>query len=51
MKHLLYIYNPNAGRQHSRVILSEVLEILAAEGYQLTVFPTAKSGDAVKAAV
>jgi len=50
MKKLLYIYNPNAGRQQSRVVLSEALEVLAAEGYQLTVFPTAHGGDAVKAA-
>ena len=50
MKKLLYIYNPNAGRQQSRAVLAEVLEVLAGEGYQLTVFPTAGPGDAARAA-
>ena len=50
MKKLLYIYNPNAGRQQSRAVLAEVLEVLAAEGYLLTVFPTRGKGDAVRAA-
>lgn len=50
MKKLLYIYNPNAGRQRSKEVLAEVLGILAAEGYLLTVFPTAGSGDAARAA-
>lgn len=50
MKKLLYIYNPNAGRQRSRAILSEALEILSAQGYELTVFPTTGPGDAAEAA-
>lgn len=50
MKKLLYIYNPNAGRQRSREVLSDALETLAGQGYALTVFPTAGSGDAKDAA-
>ena len=50
MKKLLYIYNPNAGRQRSQEVLAEVLSTLAAEGYLLTVFPTAGPGEATKAA-
>lgn len=50
MKRVLYIYNPNAGRQRSRAVLSEALETIAAEGFELTVVPTAKAGDAAEAA-
>ena len=50
MKKLLYIYNPNAGRQRSQEVLAEVLSTLSAEGYLLTVVPTAGPGDAAKAA-
>lgn len=50
MKKLLYIYNPNAGRQQSRAVLAEAIEALAAQGYELTVFPTTEKGDAVDAA-
>lgn len=48
MKRLLYIYNPNAGRQRSRAILPDVLELMAAQGYELTVRPTAARGDAAE---
>lgn len=49
MKRLLYIYNPNAGRQRSRAILSEALEEMSAQGFALTVLPTAARGDARRA--
>ena len=48
MKRLLYIYNPNAGRQRSRSILSEVLEIFSGQGYELTVQPTTGPGHATE---
>ena len=51
MKKLLYIYNPNAGRQRSREVLSEALEVISAQGWQITVFPTAGPGDAKDAAI
>ncbi len=50
MKKVLYIYNPNAGRQRSRAVLSEALETLAVWGCELTVFPTSAAGDAADAA-
>lgn len=51
MKKLLYIYNPNAGRQRSQEVLAEVLGILNAQGYLLTVVPTTGRGDATQAAL
>lgn len=48
LKRLLYIYNPNAGRQRSRSVLSEVLEVFAGQGYELTVQPTAGPGHATE---
>ena len=51
MAKLLYIYNPNAGRQRSREVLSEALELLSGQGHELTVFPTSGSGDAKAAAI
>lgn len=50
MKKLLYIYNPNAGRQRSQEVLAEVLSTLSAEGYLLSVIPTSGPGDALAAA-
>ena len=49
MKKLLYVYNPNAGRQRSLEVLPEVLGALSTQGYVLTVFPTTGPGDAKKA--
>lgn len=50
MKKLLYIYNPAAGRKTARINLSEVLEVFARQGYEITVLPTQKRGDAAAAA-
>ena len=46
MKRLLYIYNPAAGRKTAKSSLSEALEIFARQGYEITVRPTQKRGDA-----
>ena len=51
MKKLLYIYNPNAGRQRSLEVLPEVLGALSTQGYLLTVFPTTGPGKAMEAAL
>lgn len=48
MKRLLYIYNPLAGRQRARATLAQVTEIFARQGYEITVHPTVKSGDAAE---
>ena len=43
MKQLLFVYNPKAGRQRAKTMLSDVLTVFAQEGYQITVRPTKKS--------
>jgi len=48
MKQLLFVYNPKAGRQRAKTILSDVLTVFAQEGYQITVRPTLKRGDATQ---
>lgn len=49
MKRLLYIYNPAAGRKTAKINLSEVIEIFARQGYEITVHPTLERGDATAA--
>ena len=49
MKKLLYIYNPAAGRKSAKINLSDVLEIFARQGYEITVHPTQERGDATTA--
>ena len=50
MKKLLYIYNPAAGRKTAKINLSNVLEVFARQGYEITVHPTQDRGDATAAA-
>ena len=50
MKKLLYIYNPAAGRKSAKINLSDVLEVFARQGYEITVHPTQERGDAATAA-
>ena len=50
MKRLLYIYNPAAGRKTAKINLSDVLEVFARQGYEITVRPTQERGDATAAA-
>ena len=49
MKKLLLIYNPHAGKGRIRARLGEVVERLAAPGYQITLHPTAGPHDATRA--
>lgn len=48
MKQLLFIYNPCAGRQRAKVMLSDILTVFARQGYQITVHPTLGPGDAAR---
>ena len=48
MKKLLYIYNPAAGRKTAKASLSDVLEVFARQGYEITVHPTQGRGDATR---
>ena len=50
MKKLLYIYNPAAGRKTAKASLSDVLEVFARQGYEITVHPTQARGDAAETA-
>ena len=50
MPKLLFIYNPNSGKGNIRKEISFILESMSAKGYDIRVFPTAKSGDAANMA-
>lgn len=45
-KKLLFVYNPKAGKARIRTKLADILEMFARDGYELTVYPTQKQGDA-----
>lgn len=45
-KKLLFIYNPKAGKAKIKNKLSDILDVFAKAGYEITVFPTQKKGDA-----
>ncbi len=46
LKKLLFIYNPNAGRGVVKNQLSGIIETFCGAGYEVTVCPTFKAGDA-----
>ena len=50
MKKMLFIYNPKAGRGRIREELADILDIFASGGYEITIYPTRKNGDAEKVA-
>ena len=45
-KKLLFVYNPKAGKEKIRECLADVLELFAAEDYEMTVVPTRRRGEA-----
>lgn len=45
-KKLLFVYNPKAGKAQIRNKLADILDVFAKEGYECTVVPTQKRGDA-----
>lgn len=45
-KKLLFIYNPRAGKAQIKNKLSDILNLFAAAGYEITAVPTQKRGDA-----
>lgn len=45
---LLFVYNPNAGRGVIKNHLSAIVETFCRAGYEVTVYATAKSGDATR---
>ena len=50
MQRLLFIYNPHAGRQRAKNMLSDLLTVFAREGFEITVRPTLAPGDAARVA-
>lgn len=47
-KKILFIYNPKAGKAQIKGKLSDILEIFEQAGYETTVRPTGKRGDAAR---
>ena len=47
-KRLLFIYNPRAGKAKIRNRLADILDVFAAQGYEITIHPTQKKGDATE---
>lgn len=47
-KRMLFIYNPYAGKASIKNKLSDILDIFTKAGYEVTVYPTQKSGDAIE---
>lgn len=48
MKKMLFVYNPKAGKAQIRNKLADILDIFAKGGYEITIYPTQKKGDAIK---
>lgn len=46
-KKMLFVYNPKAGKAQIKGKLADILDIFAAAGYEMTVYPTRKTGDAM----
>ncbi len=46
---ILFVYNPCAGKAKIRGKLCDIIDIFAKEGYEITVYPTQREGDAVRA--
>ncbi len=47
-KKMLFVYNPKAGKAQIRNKLLDILNIFAAAGYEMTVCPTRRRGDAIQ---
>lgn len=47
-KKLLFVYNPKAGKAKIKNKLAEILDVFAGAGFEVTVYPTRKKGDAVE---
>ncbi len=46
---ILFVYNPCAGKAKIHGKLCDIIDIFAKEGYEITVYPTQREGDAVRA--
>ena len=48
MKRMLFVYNPNSGMGLLKPKLSDVIDTFVKGGYEVTVYPTQRSQDAVR---
>ena len=46
-KKMLFIYNPKSGKAQIKNYLADILDVFVRAGYEVTVYPTQKRGDAV----
>lgn len=47
-KKMLFVYNPKAGKAKIKNKLADILDVFAEGGYEVTVYPTGKQGDATE---
>ncbi|MBR1770967.1 MAG: YegS/Rv2252/BmrU family lipid kinase [Lachnospiraceae bacterium] len=47
-KKILFVYNPKSGKAKIKSKLADILEIFVGQGFEVTVYPTGKQGDAIK---
>ena len=47
-KKILFVYNPKAGKAKIKNKLADIMDVFAASGFEVTVYPTRKKGDAVE---
>lgn len=47
-KRMLFIYNPKSGKAQIRNYLADILDVFVKGGYEVTVYPTQRNGDAVE---
>ena len=47
-KRLLFIYNPKAGKGQIKNRLMDIIDIFVKNGYEITIYPTQKAGDAIE---
>ncbi|MEI3593504.1 MAG: YegS/Rv2252/BmrU family lipid kinase [Lachnospiraceae bacterium] len=48
MKKMLFIYNPKAGKAQIRNKLADILDVFTKGGYEITIYPTQRSEDAME---
>lgn len=48
MKKLLFVYNPHSGKAQIKNQLMDIIDIFTKAGYEVTVHPTQKRGDAIE---
>lgn len=46
-KKMLFIYNPKSGKAQIKNYLADILDVFVRGGYEVTVYPTQRNGDAV----